>query len=199
MAESEPEEVELAEAAAVPTEETEEPEPEPASKKAKTAPAPFMKKVTGLQTRLAQQREALEKNEDALGKLISKGFGKPLSKRDREAKETKEKKVAALTAQIAATETELAAAEEEAHAKAEAAAAKEALKKESDEANRPMSDMGRIKLVELVEGKYRRRFENNSDTHARIWEHIQKDFQKLVEDGELPETDARSADALRSR
>eukprot|EP00962_Isochrysis_galbana_P061682 scaffold42137_cov225-Isochrysis_galbana.AAC.1 len=64
--------------------------------------------------------------------------------------------------------------------------AKEQKKKESAEAKRAMSEAGVILLCE-IRLKYQAKFDNKSDKNDSIWKHVEADFNKAVESGELPE------------
>jgi hypothetical protein len=81
-----------------------------------------------------------------------------------------------------------------------AAAEKKRLEKaaEKEEESRNMTEAAAMQLV-TIRLKYQYRFDNRSDKADAIWAHIHDDFMKLVEDGTLPQTDGRSAQALEKR
>ena len=85
---------------------------------------------------------------------------------------------------------------EEAKAAREAAAQK--AKAEASERACAMSEAGSRMLVELVM-RFTPRLVNTSDTVDAVWQHIHHAFMQLVTKGDLPETDGRSASALRHR
>ena len=62
-----------------------------------------------------------------------------------------------------------------------------------------MSEAGLMFLVELRIVTYGKRFDNRSDKNDLIWEHIHRDFNRLVERGDLPAGDGRSLAALKKR
>jgi DNA repair exonuclease SbcCD ATPase subunit len=138
----------------------------------KPPPARGMKKVAGIKSKLAHLTDAREKKEALLAKLHKKAQEKALSKRDADAKQ----KYINWLASNAKTITELNAELEEAEAAAAEAAAllagKEAAKKEAAEQKRELSDLGAVTLVELCLGKYGKAFDNNSDSVAKVWEHV---------------------------
>ena len=71
--------------------------------------------------------------------------------------------------------------------------------KDKEENNRKLSDQAVIELVMLRTGKYEYRFLNRSDTADAIWPHIAEEFNKMVDEGHLPDSDRRSVNALKSR
>ena len=85
---------------------------------------------------------------------------------------------------------------EEAKVAREAAAQK--ARADASERACAMSEAGSRTLVELVM-KHTPRLVNTSDTVDAVWQHIHHAFMQLVTKGDLPETDGRSASALRHR
>ena len=69
-----------------------------------------------------------------------------------------------------------------------AAAAKRQAVAEKAELTKRLSEYGLISLVEL-RIKYQSRFDNTSDTGDKVWEHVLRDYDALVDRGELPESD----------
>ena len=69
---------------------------------------------------------------------------------------------------------------------------------EKVEETRNLSEAGAMHLVTL-RLKYQSRFDNTSDKADAIWAHIHDEFMKLVENGDLVQTDGRSAQALEKR
>ena len=60
-----------------------------------------------------------------------------------------------------------------------------------------MSEAGAMQLV-TIRLKYQSRFDNKSDKADAIWAHIHDEFIQLVDTGDLPSTDGRSAQALQT-
>ena len=69
---------------------------------------------------------------------------------------------------------------------------------EREEESRNMSEAGVMQLVS-IRLSYQSRFDNSSDTADNIWATVHGEFMKLVDDGELPKGDGRSAQALEKR
>ena len=69
----------------------------------------------------------------------------------------------------------------------------------NEEIKRHMSEAGLMELVELRIVTYGKRFDNRSDKNELVWEHIHRDFKRLVEKGDLPPGDDRSLAALKKR
>lgn len=82
--------------------------------------------------------------------------------------------------------------------KALAAAAKAQRDALNSEASRHLTEAGAVKLVK-IKIKYDPQFNNTSDTSDAVWEHVHAEFAKAVSDGELAESDLRSAQALKLR
>jgi hypothetical protein len=169
------------------------------SESTKVPPPKGTKRVCGLKTKLAKLADAREKKLHLLQKLNEKALMKALGKRDADTKSKYEKWLAHTLKTIAEVKAELEEAEAEAAEAAALLARKDAAKKEAADAARDMSDQGAITLVELVLDKYARAFENNSDSVAKVWPHVHADFMAKVDAGELPATDGRSVESLRTR
>lgn len=160
---------------------------------------PGMKKVKGLRNRLEQLENKHERKESQVMKLIEKSRSKALKQRELELKATYEKDAASLADTILSVQNELKEAEKAASELQALEARKEFERKENAEANRAMSDAGAVALCELVLGKHGKAFSNFSDSSEKVWQHVHADFMAMVEAQELPESDGRSAAALRTR
>ena len=69
---------------------------------------------------------------------------------------------------------------------------------EKEEVSRNMTEAGAMQLV-TIRLKYRSRFDNKSEKADAIWTHVHDKFMKLVEEGDLQQTDGRSSRALEKR
>jgi len=178
--------------------ETETAEPPPKKKKA----APFMKKVQGIQSRLDAKQKALAKQEGFISNMMEKQRSQPLLKKEMESLARWRAQVDTLASEVKTMRSELEDARREASEKqaaAEAAAAAAADKRQLEaELSREYTDAA---LITLVNEKCKKdsKFDNNSDNHDLVWQHVGDAMNKKVDQGELSETDRRSYKAHRAR
>ena len=93
---------------------------------------------------------------------------------------------------------ELQAARQLAADKAVADKKRSEMEAEKEEVTRNMTEAGAMQLV-TIRLKYRLRFDNRSDKANAICTHVHDEFMKLVEKGDLQQTDGRSSRALEKR
>ena len=93
---------------------------------------------------------------------------------------------------------ELQAARQLAADKAVADKKRSEMEAEKEEVTRNMTEAGAMQLV-TIRLKYRSRFDNRSDKANAICTHVHDEFMKLVEKGDLQQTDGRSSRALEKR
>ena len=109
------------------------------------------------------------------------------TEKSREALEKASNKVTELEKLVPELDEQLQRAQADAESLAAAAEQKEKEKADREEATRSMSDAGACFLVELVLGKFAKKFENSSDTADSVWEKaVHPAFIQATEDGTLP-------------
>ena len=162
--------------------------PPPAKKQRGTKCDQLTRQVTEMENKLHQEQEKVRLAEEKDSKV----------KRAMDALEKSRAKVVKFERALVELRGELQVAQKAAADKA--AAEKKRLEKaaEKEEETRNMSEAGAMQLV-TIRLKYQSRFDNTTDKADAIWAHIHDEFIQLVEKGDLPSTDGRSAQALQTR
>jgi len=160
------------------------------------APAAAGKRKRGSALDAARNKvEALStKVDDAAAKVLSMekvpGGGRR-NKQKAEALAKQQAKVDKLQGELVFARRDLKTKEESAAVAAQAKAAKEEAARQKAEENRPLTELGVIKLVEVRIG-YDKRFDNTSDKAESVWAHVAKDYNALVDKAVLPDSDRRA-------
>ena len=159
------------------------------------APAAAGKRKRGSALDAARSKvEALSsKVNDAAAKVLAME-GAPGGTRNKQKAETLAKqqaKVDKLQGELAIARRDLKSKEESAAVAATAKAAKEEAARQKAEENRPLTELGVLKLVEVRIG-YDKRFDNTSDKAESVWAHVAKDYNALVDKAVLPDSDRRA-------
>ena len=147
-------------------------------------------------TRKVIEMEKKMSNEQGKVRLVEE---KPSTvKRENQALEKSRMMIDKLERALVQLRGELQAARQLAADKAVADKKRSEMEAEKEEVTRNMTEAGAMQLV-TIRLKYRLRFDNRSDKANAICTHVHDEFMKLVEKGDLQQTDGRSSRALEKR
>ena len=147
-------------------------------------------------TRKVIEMEKKMSNEQGKVRLLEE---KPSTvKRENQALEKSRMMIDKLERALVQLRGELQAARQLAADKAVADKKRSEMEAEKEEVTRNMTETGAMHLV-TIRLKYRSRFDNRSDEANAICTHVHDEFMKLVEKGDLQQTDGRSSRALEKR
>lgn len=146
-------------------------------------------------TKLEMAQKKVDANADKLAKKSKQLAALEQVKRTPKVLESIERvaaEIAALDREHASLQKQLNDVRKQVAAKEEHAAQKQLKVAAAVERARSMSEAGIMKLVAL-RMQYNHRFENTSDTNDNVWQHIERDFNALIDKGDLPPTDRRAS------
>jgi hypothetical protein len=161
---------------------------------------PPKKKARGTKVEQAQKKCKMKEAQLAAARqAVAVGEAKNSKvQRDVKALERAREKVAKFERELELLARDLQVAQDAAVERANIEKKREELRVQKEEDTRHMSDAGAMMLVE-IRLSYQSRFDNTSDKADAIWAHIHSDFMKKVNDGDLPQSDARNVQALEKR
>lgn len=154
-------------------------------------------RIESLQNKVAAATEKIEKKQKLVAAAVSK---QSLRAKEKEALQRWETEVKNLQNErtTAQESLQLLLAAREQQETTKATRANEQLERAERANSRHLSDGGVNRLINM-RMSMERRFNNTKETVANLWDELAENFNKLVDNDELPETDRRSAQQLHNR